>query len=173
MNRINLSQALRLKKRTKELIAKISQNIQSYNSVLRNEGAREIDVYKAMDFRDTLKTYLVDLKLTLQEASRPIGREILEVSELKDRISFLQKLNVKHGKVVSEGFHPTELIYDAAIRKNQVDKMCKDAQKQLDILYAKIDEFNSTHFVEVKEEPFDLIETLNTTKEVSQPETSS
>ena len=165
MNRINLSQALRLKKRTKELIAKVTQSIQSYNSVLRDEGSREIDVHKALDFRDTLKAYLVDLKLLLQEASRSIGREILEVSELKDRISFLQKLNVKHGKVVSEGYHPTELIYDAAIRKNEVDKMCTDAQKQLDAIYSKIDEFNNTHFVEVKDEPFDLIETLGVAKD--------
>jgi len=165
MNRINLSQALRLKKRTKELIAKVTQSIQTYNSVLRDEGSREIDVHKAMQFRDQLKAYLVDLKLVLQEASRPIGREILEVSEIKDRISFLQRLNVKHGKVVSEGYHPTELIYDAAIRKNEVDKMCKDAQRQLDALYAKIDAFNSTHFVEVEEEPFDFIETLGTAEE--------
>jgi hypothetical protein len=165
MNRINLSQALRLKKRTKELIAKVTQNIQTYNSVLRDEGAREIDVHHAMQFRDQLKAYLVDLKLVLQEASRPIGREILEISEIKDRISFLQKLNVKHGKVVSAGYQPMELIYDAAIRKNEVDRMCKDAQKQLDILYAKVDEFNSTHFIEVEEEPFDLIETLGVVKE--------
>ncbi len=165
MNRINLSQALRLKKRTKELIAKVTQSIQTYNSVLRDEGSREIDVHRALHFRDKLKAYLVDLKLLLQEASRPIGREILEVSELKDRISFLQKLNVKHGKVVSEGYHPTELIYDAAIRKNEVDKMCTDAQKQLDTLYSKIDEFNSTHFVEVDEEPFAEIETLGASSE--------
>lgn len=160
MIRINLSQALRLKKRTKELIAKVSQSIQSYNSILRDEGSREIDVHKALDFREILKAYLVDLKLILQEASRPIGREILEVSELKDRISFLQKLNIKHGKVLSEGYQPTELIYDAAIRKNQVDKMCTDTQKQLDILYAKIDAFNNTHFVEIKDDPFDLLETM-------------
>ena len=165
MNRINLSQALRLKKRTKELIAKVTQSIQTYNSVLRDDGAREIDVQQAMQFRDKLKAYLVNLKLALQEASRPIGREILDVSELKDRISFLQKLNVKHGKVVTEGYHPTEVTYDATIRKNDVDKMCLETQRQLDVLYAKIDGFNSTHFVEVEEEPFDLIETLGVVKE--------
>jgi hypothetical protein len=165
MNRINLSQALRLKKRTKELIAKVTQSIQTYNSVLRDEGSREIDVHRALQFRDQLKAYLVDLKLVLQEASRSIGREILEVSEIKDRISFLQRLNVKHGKVMTEGFHAKEVAYDAAIRKSEVDKMCLEAQRQLDALYAKIDEFNSTHFVEVGEEPFDRIEMLGVTDE--------
>ena len=165
MNRLNLSQALRLKKRTKELIAKVTQSIQTYNSVLRDEGFREIDVLMAMQFRDQLKAYLVDLKLILQEASRPIGREILEVSEIKDRISFLQRLNIKHGKVMTEGYHAKEVAYDAMIRKNEVDRMCLEAQRQLDILFAKIDEFNSTHFVEVEDEPFDLIETLGTAKE--------
>ena len=165
MNRINLSQALRLKKRTKEMIAKITQSIQTYNSILRSDGSREIDIHKAINFRDQLKAYLVDLKLALQEASRPIGRDILEVSELKDRISFLQKLNVKHGKIVTEGYHPTELIYEAVVRKNQVDKMCMDTQKQLDVFYAKIDEFNSVHFIEIEEEPFDLIESLGIAEE--------
>ncbi|MDR1925106.1 MAG: hypothetical protein LBQ66_12110 [Planctomycetaceae bacterium] len=163
MTQINLSQALRNQKRIKEMIAKLSKSISEYNSILEG-GSREIDIHKAIELRDFLKKRLVAVKMILQDASRPIQQQILEVSELKDQISFYQKLNVKHGKALTEGFHPQEVSYNAIIRKIDVEKKCARIQHEMDGIYSRIDEFNNTHFVELEEVPFEMIDSVSIKK---------
>jgi hypothetical protein len=150
VTKMNLLQGLRQKKRTKEQIAKLTASIQEYNSVVQGMD-REIDVRKAVRLRDELKTFLVELKLKMQDTCRPIQRDILMVSELKDELAFYQKMKTHHGKFVVDYNRTCELHYDAIIRKMEVDRQCVKLQQELDALYLKIDNFNTTHVIEIKE----------------------
>jgi hypothetical protein len=160
MTKMNLSQALRNQKRVKEMIAKLSKGISEHNSILEG-GSRELDIHKAIELRDFLKNRLIDIKLVLQEASRPIQRKILEISELKDQLSFYQKLNVKNGKHLTEGYQAIEVTYAAVIRKIDVEKKCVQIHQEMDNLYSQIDEFNNAHFVELEDIPFELIGSIS------------
>jgi len=144
--RINLSQGLRLQKRTKEMIGRLTRNIQSGNSIVAG-GDRDFDILKALELREKVKMYLVDLKIHLQEASRPIQRDILLVSEMKDELTFYQNIDVNHGKVLNTDYRygnaPTELTREAIIRKGTVEKNSLKIQAHLDELYSKIDAFNA------------------------------
>lgn len=161
--KLNLLQGLRQKKRVKEKIAKITQDIQLYNSIPQG-AVREIDVRKAIQLRGELKTYLVDLKLKMQDAGRPIQRDILMTAEIKDELTFYRNLDVQHGKSVTVSYNAVELHHEAILRKAEVDRRCMELQRELDELYSKIDEFNTSHFVEVEElteerlgEPYNLV----------------
>jgi len=151
--RINLLQGLRQKKRVKEMIAKLTQSIYAYNSVVLG-AAREVDVRKAIRLRSELKTYLVDLKLKMQDVCRPIQRDILMTAELKDELTFYQKMSVTRGKSFVQVNHyttPEAYDYDAVILKPEVDQRCMKLQKDLDELYSKIDAFNVSNFIEIDE----------------------
>lgn len=149
--KLNLLQGLRYKKRIKEAISRVTANIKTYNSKLQ-DTEDEIDVRKAIAFRTQLKEILVDLKLKLQDASRPIQRDILMLSELKDELGFYQSLETKHGKEHSFNYgEHQEMLYQAIVRKAEVDQKCMELQKELDNLYAKVDAFNTAHFVETEE----------------------
>ncbi len=170
--RMTLVQALRHLKRIKEAIAKISKMIKDFNSILK-DGVREVDINKAIAFRECLKRQVVNAKLTLQEASRPIQRKIFEVAELKDSISFYQQLNCKHGKVVIQlGRYDVneEREMDAVIRASDVEKRCSELQRQMDRLYNEIDEFNVMQYVELV--PFPA-ETFDELMSISDPENTT
>lgn len=152
--KMNLVQGLRAKKRVKEMIMKLTDLIRSSNSVIEG-GTREVDVLQAIGLRDELKNYLIDLKLALQEASRPIQRDILTISELKDQIHFYRRLDVQHGKSLSGGYSNVEVMHEAIIRKGDVDKYCFEIQKQMDTLFTKIDWFNNSNYIDLEEFPLE------------------
>lgn len=158
--KINLLQGLRQKKQLKEMIGKLTHNIVNSNSIV--EGAtRELDIRKAIEFRSRLKEQLVSLKLTLQEACRPIQRDILMTSEIKDELAFYRRIDVRHGlESVGRYGLSDDTRYEAIVRKAETEKQCVVLQRELDRLFTKIDGFNSTHFVEVEEVPDECIEEL-------------
>jgi len=149
--KINLLQGLRQKKRVKEYIANLTKSIHAYNSIVLG-AVREVDVRKAIHLRNELKAYLVDLKLKMQDVCRPIQRDILMAAELKDELTFYQKMSVQHGKTVKVEYNSvTEVHYEAVLRPGEVDRRSRELQKELDELYLKIDGFNTSHFIEVEE----------------------
>lgn len=133
------------------MIARLTGIVHASNSVVQG-ATREIDIRKAIQLRSELKTNLVNLKLKLQEACQPIQRDILMTAELKDELSFYQKMDVQHGKIVSRGYHEsTELYYEAILRKADIDRRCLELQRELDTLFTKIDGFNTSHFIEIED----------------------
>lgn len=159
--KMNLLQGLRQKKRLKEMIARVNGNIKGHNSRLRGTE-REVDVRRAIEVREILKESLIDLKLKLQDASRPIQRDILMLAELKGDMQLFQSLDTQHGMVLNNPSYAqaTELNYEAEVRKAEVDKKCTEIQARLDELFSKIDGFNTSHFVEVEEITGEILTTI-------------
>lgn len=148
MEKMTLARALRYKKRVVETIRTLETDIQSYNSVL--DGTEpEVDVRKALAARAIWVQHLTDLKLRLQEATRPIQRSIFELAEAKAEITLLQRLNTNHGKVPNQWGEEKPQTYFAVVRKAEKDQAIVDLQTQIDQLQTSIDAFNAATTIEV------------------------
>lgn len=93
------------------------------------------------------------MKLSLQEATRPIQKLIFELAECKSAISFYQKLKVQHG-LVREHYSDSQIKYDAEIRKNERDSIVKSLQKKIDQLQTEIDAHNANVEISIPDEEF-------------------
>jgi predicted nucleic acid-binding Zn-ribbon protein len=139
MSTINLAKALKLKNRLAGRISKLDADIQAYNSVA--EGKERLDVPALIEERGTLVRRMVDLKVAIGEANRPIQRAIFELAELKGQIELLSKLNTQHGPVV-EGFSGTVVTYTAQLRKGTVDREVRRLEAEIDRIQDRLDAFN-------------------------------
>lgn len=146
--KMTLSRALRYKKRVLERLRSAESDVQSYNSVV--DGAeREVDVNKKLAERGALVQHLIELKLALQDATRPIMPLVFELAETKSEISFWQRISTVHGKVRSHYRDEAETSYNALIRKPQVDEKVKELQERIDALQTKIDAHNADTTIEI------------------------
>jgi hypothetical protein len=147
---INLAKALKLKNRLAGRIAKLTQTIQTYNSI--QEKADRIDVRTAYAGRTDLISRLSDLKSAIAFANIPIQKEIFTLAELKSEIALLAGLNTKHG-TIAEGY-PTagEVTYIAQFRKSEVDEMSIALEARIDALQDKLDAFNANTTIDVDRE---------------------
>jgi predicted nucleic acid-binding Zn-ribbon protein len=139
MTTINLAKALKLKNRLAGRISKLDADIQAYNSVA--EGKERLDVPALIEERSALIRRMVDLKVAISEANRPIQRAIFELAELKAQIDLLSKLNTQHGPAV-EGFSGTVVQYTAQLRKGTVDREVRRLEGEIDRLQDRLDAFN-------------------------------
>ena len=148
MEKMTLGRALRYKKRVVETVRNLESDIQSYNCVL--EGSTpEVDVRKALEMREAWVNHLVDLKLKIQEATRPIQKLVLELAEIKSTIAFLQRVNVQHGKTYDRWSEEKPQEWFANIRKAERDLRVVDLQNMIDKLQTEIDEFNAKTLIEI------------------------
>jgi hypothetical protein len=148
--KMTLARALRYKKRVVETIRSLETDVQSTNSVV--EGSeREVDVRMSLKRRDGWVKHLVDLKLAVQEASRPIQRLILELAETKSEIAFWSRLDTTNGvKSDRYGYKEGETKVEAVVRKSEKDERVKALQTKIDAYQTKIDDHNASTLVEVR-----------------------
>lgn len=147
---MTLSRALRYKKRIVEKIRKLEQDVQTNNSKVEGEE-READVRLCLKQREAWVKHLVNFKLALQEATRPIQRFVFELAETKSELSFVQRINTQKGQVVASYRDDTTRTYSAEITKKEVDTITETLQKRVDDLQTKIDSHNATTVVNVKD----------------------
>lgn len=138
---INLSRALRLKKKLIEKVRKAEQEIQSNNSFLIG-NTPEYDVQVLYETRQKLIKQLVSLKIALQQATMPIMQNILELAETKAEIVFWQRVDTTFGIQRDYGDHTPE--YSAVFRKSQVDSKVADLQDKIDQIQTRIDDYNAS-----------------------------
>jgi len=93
--KMTLARALRYKKRVIESIRKFESDIQEVNSIVEGQE-RDTDVRLALKQRAAWVKHLVALKMSLQEATKPIQRLVFELAECKAEISFYQRLGTGH-----------------------------------------------------------------------------
>lgn len=153
---VNLAKALKLKNRLAGRIAKLTQNVQNYNST--QEKAEQIDVRAAYTERADLVRRLTDLKAAVALANAPVQRDIFLLAELKAEVTLLTGLNTKHGTVI-EGY-PTSgpVAYIAQFRKTEVDAMVADLEERIDALQDRLDAFNATTTIAVERDTLDAAE---------------
>lgn len=141
---MTLARALRYVKRVKEQISKVETDITTYNSVI--EGAeREIEgtIADNMLRREKLVDHLIELKLASIKATQPIMPIILRLSELKGKISFINRIGMTHGLVNDRYGTGVATKYVAEIRKADKDRMTMELQAQIDELQGKVDAHNA------------------------------
>lgn len=149
-DRMTLSRALRYKKRVVETIRSLETDIQSNNSVVRG-NEREVNIRASLQKRNAWVTHLVDLKMAIQEATRPMQRMVLELAEAKSEISFWNKLDTNNGiKKDRYGYDNGEVMMEAEVRKSERDEKVKALQEKIDAYQTKLDDFNASTTIEVK-----------------------
>lgn len=139
---MTLSRALRYKKRVVENIRRLEEDVQSNNCTVDGEE-RNSDVRLSMNQRASWVTHLVDLKLTIQAATQPINRLVLELAETKAEISFVQRINVTHGLSQSRFRDEASINYKAEIRRPEKDTLVTKLQDRIDDLQTRIDVHNA------------------------------
>lgn len=143
--RISLAKVLKYKKRLQSEIARISLDIQSHNSVLKN-AEREVDIEQSFKRFLELVDHLVTLKVKIFQANVPIYDKILRLAEAKSQIVMLKGVRVQHGLQPSS-FGETPDEYQSVLRKRDIDKRCKDLENEIDKLQDELDSFN--HLTEI------------------------
>lgn len=152
MAKITLARALKYKNRVVERMRKLEGDVQTNNSILAG-SERDIDPVVALKERLSLEKHLVYLKLQLDATNAPIKILIAGLQELKGRIGFLTRINTSHGKVDARRTmfgQEGEILYEAVIRKNELDKMVSEAQEEIDTTQEQIDQFNNKTLIEVE-----------------------
>lgn len=145
---MTLARALRYKKRVVETIRSLEADIHANNT--RAEGEeREVDVVQALAKRDTWVKHLIELKLEIQEKTKPIQRLVLSLAEAKAKIAFLARLTTTTGTVRPSYRDEAAVKYDSVIRKVDKDKQTEELQKMIDDLQTKIDAHNAETKIEV------------------------
>ncbi len=146
--KITLSRALRYKKRVLERLRSAESDVQTYNSLAAG-AVREVDVMEKIKEREKIVLHLLDLKIAMQDATRPIMPLVFQLSETKSEIAFWQRIPTVHGKVRAHYRDEAETEYWAIIRKNEVDeKVCK-LQDRIDALQTRIDAHNASTSIEI------------------------
>ena len=140
--KMTLSRALRYKKRVIENIRNLESEIQENNSKVA-ETERECDPELALKIRKVWVNHLIELKLKIQEATRPIQRLILELAETKTEISFVSRIPTVHGVHRAHFRDEATLTYEAAIRKQEVNTLLTELRDRIDSLQTKIDLHNA------------------------------
>lgn len=151
---VSLAKALKLKNRLAGRVTKLTQDIQTYNSV--QEGAEATDVRARFAERAEAVTLLTALKSAISQANGPIQRDIFELAERKSEVALLAGLPTKHG-VYKEGY-PTggDVTYVAQYRKSEIDGLVVQLEGEIDRLQDRLDAFNHETKIEVDRRAADL-----------------
>ena len=155
MNKITMAKALKLKNRFAGRIARLQEEIITYNSV--QDGQERPDVNEMLKFLDRLVENLSCLKFAIYNANMKVQRTIFDLAERKSRLTWLQMLNTRNGTFNEYGDTPTS--YTATLRKTDVDKMTSALEQEVDRLQDTLDKFNHTTEIEV---PSELLEAMPT-----------
>lgn len=145
---INISQALKLKKRLANQLSKLDSRICEFNSYASE--APDYDVKKLYAMRMVMAERLVELKVAISEANRPIQKSIFEVAECKALIGTLANLDTKHGPQ-AEGYSGAIQNYVAQFGKRDVDREVRKIEREIDRIQEELDQFNFKTKIEINE----------------------
>ena len=121
-------------------IRDLQEDIKRNNSV-RADDEKKLDVNQLMKDLKIAVDELLQLKLSIFEASRPIRENILRISEAKSEIAFLKGIDTQEGKQYVYGAdEPTnfEVTYDMLWVRDAIKK----CEETIDNLQDEIDIFN-------------------------------
>lgn len=148
MAKISLRKALQVKKNLTGEITKVRTTVMVHNSQ-RNPN-RHINVLELVAEFESKVEKLIAIKTALAVANVSIYEDILRVDELKGLISFYEGLNTEEEgqefKAV-EGF--VKFTNTVAIDYSEKESNIKTLKAELEQRLEKIDEFNSTHYIEI------------------------
>jgi hypothetical protein len=136
---LTLAKALKLKNRLAGRLAKVDNDLESYNSVLA--GSDHPNIKGIYEDRQKLVAQLIELKVAINSANQVAQRTIFRLGELKSQVALLGKMSTKHGTVV-EHYHSTPTQYVAQLRKVDVDREVRRLEVEIDRVQEELDAFN-------------------------------
>lgn len=137
---MNISKALKRKKKLTTEIEKIKGLIQSSNNY--TEPNKPVyDVTSLIINLDSKTTELVDLKSKLAITNIGINSSIYLMAELKGKVSTLKNTSTSESVQYSG---EREIIRKSIINTVDMDEMIVDLEKQIEELQDKIDYYNQT-----------------------------
>lgn len=148
MQAITLGKALKVKNRLAGRLAKVQEDIQTYNSVLEGQ-ADQVNVTALIQTREELVEALVTLKAAISEANREIQRAIYDLAEKKASVQFFAGVNTRHGLQPAAYPGQPDYKYVAVLKKADVDAQVQRLEKEIDQLQDQIDSFNHRTTVDV------------------------
>ena len=151
---MNLAKALKTKKRLTQLISTLQMDIQIHNSSPSGKD-RKIDVSKLMEDLQRAVKRLIRLKLIIFTASEPMRENILELAELKSRISFLKDIDTHEGLgkendyTRGRGYVDSEVDYSVEFDIVWVRAEIFSSEEKIDKLQDELDVFNHKTEIEI------------------------
>lgn len=151
---INLAKALKLKNRLAGRLARLTSDIQTYNSV--QQGTEAVDVRNRLRERAETVTLLTDLKFAVSQANLSVQKVIFDLAERKAEVALLSGLNTRHG-VYKEGYPVGgDVTYVAQFRKAEIDELVSKLEAEIDRLQDQLDSFNHITTIEIDRKTVDL-----------------
>ncbi len=148
LHEITLAKALKLKNRLAGRLAKVQEDIQTYNSVPEGQ-ADQVNVPALLKTCEELVGALVNLKTGINDANQAVQRDIYNLAEKKATAQFLAGINTRHGPQPPVYPSTIEVTYVAALKKADVDALVVRLEKEIDQLQDRLDQFNHDHKIEV------------------------
>jgi len=148
LQEITLAKALKVKNRLTGRLAKVQEDIQTYNSVPEGQ-ADQVSVSALMKTREELVGALVALKTAINDANGEVQRDIYDLAEKKATALFLSGVNTRHGPQPPVYPSTIEVNYVAALKKADVDALMVRLENEIDQLQDKLDQFNHDRKIEV------------------------
>lgn len=139
---VSIARALKTKNRLTGRIKELTEFISKWNSVV--DGAeRPGSVKSAYDELIQKTETLVQIKANIQIANGPVQTKIFELSELRSRKIFLQRLNTAQG-AAPVGYAGDMCNYNSEMSGAFVTEEIKNLTKRIESLQDELDEFNAT-----------------------------
>ncbi len=151
---LSVAKCLKLKNRLVGRLSKTQEDIQLYNSVLK-EQENKVDIPLLTRQRDEIAECLVLLKTKIMRANQEIQEDLIRIGELKAKASWVKEIPVRDGKE-RHGYQNTEIEWVAVMKKKDIDEESKRLEVSIDRLQDKVDEFNHATKIEIDQRTLDL-----------------
>jgi hypothetical protein len=88
---------------------------------------------------------LIELKTAIHRANTEVYDKIFRLSELKNLVKTLKKMDTQEGNVSRRGYGESMLLnYNVVINASDRDKMVKSYEDEIDALQDELDTYNAT-----------------------------
>jgi len=153
MAQVTLSKALNVKNR---LAGKVSK----YKSLLSAHNSRRLDQIQRFKPADLMALYekasedLIAVKtaIALANAQHGVCKKVYEMSEIKDKISFIRSLQSREGKEEVDNYRSEKVTiveWEAFITDDKKESLVDDLTDALEKLQDEVNAINHTQKVEI------------------------
>ena len=159
--KMTLARALKEKERLSRRLASAKELFMSVNCV-RADEPREVDVKEAYEAMQSIQRRYVALKKAIAVANAGVSPILAEMLVVKAELAFYTNLGrCKEVEFVDkwvEGENGEKerrrerIVYDSFINEKKRRKIMEELTERIDDLQDEVDEFNTTHFVELTDE---------------------
>ena len=136
---MKIYQAIKYKKKLQSEISELWNRFTQNNSIIKG-NTRNYDPSEVLKEIRMKTDELVNLKVALQKANKPIYSTIFNLAELKSLASYIKNTNTTSG--ITNRYDDVQIEYEAQFSKNDIDNLVKVTQEEIGRLQEELDQFN-------------------------------